>query len=268
MGGAERTARKRRQQRTAGGNAVAKARGGTDTKKVIAVVAAVLLVAAVVIGGVLWTNASKNATEGQKIQPDVPAAAGYPEQREGVVVVSGEQDAPATIDVYADFLCPVCGAFEETYGDQIDEKLQQGELRVRTHVLPMLVDKSDPPGYSLDAANAALVAADEGKFSAFHDSLFANQPEEGKRGYSDEQLIELGRELGITSKSFADDVRAGTYDAQLEAEMQRVLSDPSLQRDFGNGQRGFGTPTVVADGTIVDIGDEQWLDKVIQQAKG
>ncbi|EHR49390.1 protein-disulfide isomerase [Saccharomonospora marina XMU15] len=267
MGGAERTARKRRQQRTAGGNAVAGARGGTDTKKVIAVVAAVLLVAAVVIGGVLWTNASKNATEGQQIEPAAPAAVDYPERREGVVVVSGAQDAPATIDVYADFLCPVCGAFEEAYGQQIEQRVAQGELRVRTHVLPMLTEKSDPPGYSMDAANAALLAADEGKFSVFHDSLFANQPEEGKRGYSDEQLIELGRELGITSKSFADGVRAGTYDAQLQAELQRVLADPSLQRDFGNGQRGFGTPTVVAGGTIVDIGDQRWLDKVIQQAK-
>lgn len=267
MGGAERTARKRRQQQqSAGSRALAQARRGGDTKPVIAVVAAVVVLAAVVIGGIVWTNASKNATEGQTI-PTVAASADYPVQRDGAVVVSGEDSAPTTIDIYADFLCPVCGQFEAAYSDQIEQKVASGELRVRTHMLPMLVEKSDPPGYSLDAANAALLAADEGAFTAFHDSLFAHQPEEGKRGYSKEQLIQLGRDLGITSDAFAQGVRNGKYDDQLNAEMDRVANDPSLQQDFGNGQKGFGTPTVVANGSIVSFSDANWLNKLLSDSK-
>ncbi|PRX43609.1 protein-disulfide isomerase [Prauserella shujinwangii] len=268
MGGAERTARKRRQQQLTGKQAVARARGGPDRKKTAAVIGVVLLVAAVVIGGVLWTNASKNATEGQTIPTVQPASTDYEVRRDGLVVVSGSADAPTTIDVYADFLCPVCAQFEHSYGDEIERKVAAGELRLRTHMVPLLVEKSDPPGYSLDAANAALLAADAGEFTAYHDSLFAHQPEEGKRGYDKEQLIQLGRDLGIESQEFADGVREGRFDDELTAEMERVAQDPALQQDFGNGQRGFGTPTVVADGRIVDFSDPQWLDKLVSENRG
>src|SRR5690606_41380045 len=152
--------------------------------------------------------------------------------------------------------------FEQQYGEQIKKKVEQGQLTVRQHMLPMLTKQSDPPGYSLDAANAALLAADEGKFIEFHDSLFAHQPEEGKRGYDKEQLIQLGRDLGITSDAFADGVRQGKYDDLLQQEMDRVTKDTSLHRDFGGGQRGFGTPTVVANGELVDLSDPAWLDTV------
>ncbi|WP_199434246.1 DsbA family protein [Qaidamihabitans albus] len=262
MGGAERTARKRRQQQAAGGQAVAKARGGTDVKKTAAIIGAVVLAAAVVIGGVLWTDASKNATEGETIPTAQPASTDFPERRDGVVVVSGSPEAPVTIDVYADFLCPVCAQFEESYGDRLQREMAQGNLRVRTHMVPMLVERSDPPGYSLDAANAALLAADEGRFTAYHDSLFAAQPEEGKRGYDDGQLIQLGHDLGITGQAFAEGVREGKYERQLTAEMERIAQDPELQQDF-DGNRGFGTPTVVADGRIVDFSEGQWLDKLL-----
>ncbi|MEU3271344.1 thioredoxin domain-containing protein [Saccharomonospora sp. NPDC006951] len=271
MGGAERTARKRRQeqQRSTGSQVVAKARGTKDTKKIIAVVVAVLVLAGVVIGGIVWTNASKNATEGQTIPAADGAAATheYPERREGLVVVTGNPEAATTIDVYADFLCPVCRQFEQAYGDQIKQKVGEGVLQVRTHMVPMLVEASDPPGYSLDAANAALLAADEGKFTAFHDSLFANQPEEGKRGYDKEQLIQLGRDVGITSKAFADGVRAGTFDSQLTEEIKKIAADPALEQTFPNGQRGFGTPTVVSGGSIVSFSDEQWLNKLLANAQ-
>jgi protein-disulfide isomerase len=266
VGGAERTARKRRQQQLAarsdGGKAVAAARRSGDGKRIAVIVGVVVAVIAVVVGGLLWSNASKNATEGQLI-PTESAQADITERRDGAVVLLGDENAPATIDVYADFLCPVCGMFEQEYGEQIKQKVASGQLLVRQHMLPMLVKKSDPPGYSMDAANAALLAADEGKFVEFHDSLFAHQPEEGKRGYDKEQLIQLGRDLGITGEAFATGVRTGKYEDLLNQEMKRVSEDPSLQQDFGGGQIGFGTPTVVANGEIVDHSDPAWLDKVV-----
>ncbi|MGW6420684.1 hypothetical protein ACWF8F_36340, partial [Streptomyces sp. NPDC055055] len=58
--------------------------------------------------------------------------------------------------------------FEETFKGQIEEQVNNGTLQVRYHMLPMLNQRSDPPGYSLDSANASLAAADAGKFLAFH----------------------------------------------------------------------------------------------------
>ncbi|MGH3520626.1 MAG: DsbA family protein [Haloechinothrix sp.] len=271
MGGAERSARKRKQQQLANAQTArqpsGKPAGDPDrTKKIIIGVAGVLVLAGVIIGGWAWMNADKKATEGQAI-PTRSAAAGTESTREGVAVVTGSPAADVTIDVYADFLCPVCKQFEEVYGERISGRVAAGEVRLRTHMLPMLTNRSDPPGYSLDAANAALCAADEGKFTAFHNSLFAAQPREGTRGYDNRQLIDLGTNLGITGGTFAACVNNGTYDDELTAEFTQVKDDPKLQQDFGSGP-GFGTPTVVANGEIVDLSDDAWLANLVDTAKG
>jgi protein-disulfide isomerase len=266
VGGAERSARTRRQQQVAGSRAVAQARGG-DQKKIIAVVIGVALLAAAVIGGVLWTNASKNATAGQAIAPITTQAqvGGVVEKRNGVVVSVGKPGAKTTIDIYADFLCPICGQFQKTYGQQIEQQINAGNLQVNYHMVPLLNSSSNPPGFSLDAANAALAAADAGKFTAFHDSLYASQPQEGKRGYDNAQLIKLGQDLGITNPKFAQEVNSGTYDQQINAAFQQTLNDPNLQQNFGQGA-SFGTPTVAVNGKAIPL-SQGWLDQLIA-AKG
>lgn len=270
MGGAERNARKRRQQQqTAGAQTVARARGGGDTRKVIIVVVSVVVLAAAVIGGVLWTNSSKNETEGRVIAgPDnaASAAAEQPQRRDGVVVETGSAEAKLTIDVYADFLCPVCAKFEETYGAPIAEQVAAGTLRVRYHMVPMLMKASDPPGYSLDSANASLCAADAGKFLPFHQSLFADQPAEGGRGYDKAQLIELGKNVGIADEQFGACVNGGTYDQQLLDDFEQTSNDPALKQTQ-EGQTFFGTPTIVADGKIVSFTDSEWLNKLVASVR-
>ncbi len=265
MGGAERTARKRRQAAQAGPNVVAQARGASgDRRKWIIGIGAVVVVAALVIGGVIWTIADRNTTEGQIIDAGKTSslAGDVTQKRDGVVVTVGKAGAKASIDVYADFLCPICGEFEKQYKTQIEQAINDGKLQVRYHMVPLLNQRSSPPGYSLDSANAALAAADAGKFLQFHDALFANQPEEGKRGYDKTQLIELGKNVGITDPAFAETVNAGTYDQQLNTAFQQIENDPKLAQDFGGGQSGFGTPTVTANGSIVSWQDPSWLAKV------
>lgn len=243
---------------------MAQARGtSADKRKWIIGIAAVVVVAALVIGGVIWTISDKNKTEGQTIAAGGTSLAGdVTQKRDGVVVTVGKAGAKASIDVYADFLCPICGQFEKTYKTDVEQAINDGKLQVRYHMVPLLNDRSDPPGYSLDSANAALAAADAGKFLQFHDALFANQPEEGKRGYDKAQLIELGRNVGITDPGFAQTVNAGTYDQQLNSAFQQIEKDPKLAQDFGNGTSGFGTPTVTANGAIVSWQDPGWLAKV------
>ncbi|GLY71078.1 DsbA family protein [Amycolatopsis taiwanensis] len=258
MGGAERSARKRRQQQAAAARAVSQARGtGGPDKRVIAPVVAVVLLAGVIIGGVLWTNSSKNSTQGQSIAPQTTSTAlDSPGERQGATVVSGKPDAKVKLDIYADFLCPYCGSLQQAYGSQIEQQIAAGTVQVTYHMIPLLVASSDPPGYSLDSANAALCAADQGKFTPFHDSLFASQPKEGARGYDKAQLIKLGQDLGITSPQFADCVNAGTYNQDLTAALQQISQNPSFR----------GTPTVFHNGASVDWTKSNWLTDLVNQA--
>lgn len=267
MGGAERAERRRRQEQALkrAGKTTAKppskapkgsSPGGPPTidraraRRVALGIGAAAVVVAVVIGGLVWLNADKNATEGQVI----PAKAAEVEgKRDGAVVVVGSPKAKVTIDIYADFLCPACGAFEQRYAKPIADRVEAGDLRVRQHMVPMLNNLSDPPGYSGDAANAALCAADDGKFTAFHDSLFAAQPEEGKRGWDKGQLTKLGRELGLGG-DFAKCVASNRYTGELTASLD------AAGKEFPD----FGTPTVVGpDGRRIDWAKSGWLDALV-----
>jgi len=278
VGGAQRNARKKRQAHTTGGSpAVAAARRNGDRKKVVIGAVALVVLLAAVIGGVLIYNNSKNTTEGKDIRAAAPTtsqqtgsstAAPSPFQvtRQDGVVVVGDDTAKVTLDVYEDFLCPACAAFEKANGADIQKHVEAGTVQVRYHMLPMLNESSDPPGYSMDSANAGLCAADAGMFPAYHKSLFDDQPEEGSRGWDRQQLAKLGTQLGITSKDFTACVTSGKYDSLVQANFADVQKATYLQQDFGNGQKGFGTPTIAVGEKVVDTAKSNWLDMLIEKA--
>jgi protein-disulfide isomerase len=252
VGGAERSARKKKQA----ARAVTQARGGgNDRTKVIIGVVIVAVLAVAVIGGVLWSRSTSDLVAAKP--ENVTSASAV---RDGSVVVVGKDSAKLTVDMYEDFLCPACGAFEKEYGEQIRKELNDGNLKVRYHMLPMLNRASDPPGYSQESANAALCAADAGKFPAYFESLFAHQPREGGAGHDKAALVKLGKDLGITDASFEPCVQNGTYNKQLDDEMTRVSNEPSLQRDGAFR----GTPTVVANGQAIDWQNSNWLTDLLK----
>ncbi|WP_086826443.1 thioredoxin domain-containing protein [Allokutzneria sp. NRRL B-24872] len=252
MGGAQRNARNKKKQ----ASAVAAARGtSSDRNKVIIGVVFVVLLAVGVIGGVLLTNQAAGAI------PVVDAKSDYPVQRQEGTVVAGKDTAKTTIDVYADFLCPACGQFEKLYGENINEKVSAGQLKVRYHLLPFLNSMSSPEGYSADAANAALCSADSGKFPTYFASLFGKQPAERAKGYDDNRLIELGTAVGA-GPDFEQCVRTKRHVPLGEAELKAFTDNQALVGSQGT----HGTPTVAQNGKRVDIASGGWLDQLIASA--
>ena len=103
-------------------------------------------------------------------------------------------------------------------------------------------------------------------FEAYHDQVFANQPQEGV-GFTDEQLITFGETAGVSDMAaFRGCVSDQTY-ADWVTQVQRLAEDDQVR----------SSPTVLVDGTPVDGGqaetaDEYWanfilnLTTAIQQA--
>lgn len=259
MGGAERAARRRKQQAAATKGKPVAARRDDSRNTVLIGVGVVVVIAAIVIGGVLWQRSRSQPLDPP---PVTRVAAEYPVAVDGAVIVAGETDADATIDVYEDMLCPACGAFERRDGERISEALAAGDLRVRYHVVNLLDEQSNPAGYSLDAAAATICAAEGGQFPSYHASLFGAQPEEGGRGYDEAQLTQLGRDLGL-GDTFATCVAGGTHKEAVRQALATASADTALQRPGPGGGAYFGTPTVVADGEVVDLGNAAWLDEVL-----
>jgi protein-disulfide isomerase len=115
------------------------------------VTAAVLLIAVV---ATLLVQGTRTAT-GAGIPVPRNTAAGT----DGAGFAVGSSTAPVTVDVYEDFLCPICRRFEEQTGGMIAQLVADGTVRVRYRPLAFL-DRLSTDDYSTRALNAAAVVAD------------------------------------------------------------------------------------------------------------
>ncbi|GAA4914810.1 protein-disulfide isomerase [Actinomycetospora succinea] len=226
----------------------------TSRTPTIVAIAVVVLVAAVVFGGVLLSGNGSQDAAGAGI-PVTPAPAQYTTSvADGVVTAGGP--APHTLDLYEDALCPACQAFEQRDGDRIAQAVAAGRLQVRYHLVNLLEQRSNPPGYSSAAGNAMICAAENNAFPAVHTSLYAAQPSEGGRGYDTGQLVDLGQRAGA-GPGYADCVTTGRHVGEVNLNFHNASSDPALLN-----QGSFGTPTVVLDGRLVQPGSPD-LDPVL-----
>jgi protein-disulfide isomerase len=155
--------------------------------------------------------------------------------------VVGDADAPKSIVVYEDFLCPFCGQLEATVGDQLDDAVEAGEVQVEYRPIPFLASRYD---YSKEAANAFAVVLEESGpevAKAFHDLLFDNQPEENGDHPDADQLVEWAVEAGADE----DAVRPGIEDMAFEGWVEAA-------GDAASDAGVDSTPTVLVDGQRVE----------------
>jgi protein-disulfide isomerase len=263
--------RKRKQRRSAQAvKAVAAARGGRkDLAKIIAAGVVVIVVAAAVVGGVLFEQHKKNLVA-QAVIParTVAGSSQYPVSldKADATVLAGKSTAKITVDAYEDFECPICRDFESRYFTSIEKQLQAGTVKVRYHMLNLLDNSSVPAGYSSMSANTALAVASvaPGKFMDFHFSLYQKQPEENGPGWTETQLTSLADRLGVSGPEFIAIVNNHAFYQQVQANLDAAGKDKSLFQTSSSGT-GFGTPTIVANGKIVNWQtDTTWLTDLVK----
>ncbi|GAA5701894.1 hypothetical protein Save01_02708 [Streptomyces avermitilis] len=196
-------------------------------------VVCVLALAAVV--GVLAANSGKDkksASDGPAVAPS--GATG----KDGLAIPVGKDTAKSSLTVWEDFRCPACKIFETTYRPTLHELVGAGKLKIDYHLVTIIDDGRGGSG-SRQAANAAACAQDAGKFTAYHDVLYDNQPDETVDSFADDsKLIELaGKVDGLDTPAFRKCVKDGTHNSWV------VKSNAA----FDSG--GFkGTPTVLFGG--------------------
>ncbi len=199
-------------------------------------VAAAVVVVAVVVAIVVQT--ARTSTTADAAAPSGTVAGG-----DGYTFAVGPEDAPVTVDLYEDFQCPNCKAFEDAVGSTLEDLVSAGTVRVVHHGMAFL-DTSRNDDYSTRALNAAAVVASTSgteAFERFHDLLFAHQPDEGTgSGLTDDELIAYAEQAGAG----AADVETGIRDLVYGGWVERATDQAS--------QDGVtGTPTVFVDGTAV-----------------
>ena len=172
-------------------------------------------------------------------------------------------DNAVTIDVYEDPLCPACAQFEEQFGQQINQAVDDGKLILNVHMLNFLNPQSASGDYSTRAIAATLCVAQHsgsqpGVYLTFKEKLYApgTQPAEGGSGdLSNQQLAELATAAGA-SQAAADCVTSGSEVPAAAAAAQ--ASQDSLSAAIG----AVRTPSVLKDGAAIEL-PVDWLTQLV-----
>jgi protein-disulfide isomerase len=176
----------------------------------------------------------------QSHRTSTSATAATPPNLTGGVFVVGSASAPVTLDLYEDFQCPNCKAFEAETGSTIAQLVAAGTVQAHYHGMAFL-DTSANDKYSTRALNAAAVVFGAGgptAFQAFHDLLFSNQPAEGGSGLTDDQLVQYATQAGATGTSVKQAITSLKYGDWVKTATDQASKDGVT-----------GTPTVFVNGT-------------------
>jgi protein-disulfide isomerase len=158
----------------------------------------------------------------------------------------GSSDAPVTVVEFADFQCPFC----QRMAADLARLMGQYNGRVAVVYRHFPIPSLHP--HAVAAAEAAECAGEQGRFSGYHDALFADMSSIGVRDW-----ISFAKEAGV-----ADTIR-------FRACVDRRVFREDVERDMRAGlEAGVnGTPTLFFGGRMVAGTPavqllKEWLDSI------
>jgi protein-disulfide isomerase len=215
------------------------------------IVAAVLVVIALVVVIVVQTQRTTTSA-------DAAVPANTVEGTDGTAFLIGNPEAPTTVDVYEDYLCPACGQFEAETGGTLAAMAENGIVQIRYRPIAIL-DRLSADDYSTRSLNAAAVVADAAgpeAFRTFSEALFAEQPAENGPGLTDDRLIELAAEAGASGGAVEDGIRNLRFE-----DWTKDVTDAASRAGIS------GTPTILVDGEPVQDWSPEGLTAAVQAAQ-
>ncbi|KKU49755.1 MAG: DsbA oxidoreductase [Parcubacteria group bacterium GW2011_GWA1_47_10] len=208
-------------------------------------VGAILIAGAMIAGAILLRGSSAPATPIPSLN-GVPATAVTPVSEEDMVL--GNPKAEVTLILYEDFQCPWCGKFHNEAEKEVREKyIPKGSVRFVFRDFAFLGTFVEPydkaRDESINAAEAALCAAEQDKFWEYHDYLFEHQNGENEGNFANGNLKAFAKNLGLDSTAFDTCLDSDKYAAAVENS--RTQASPY-------GVRGTPNGFILKNGKIVD----------------
>lgn len=148
----------------------------------------------------------------------------------------GLASAPAVMEVWSDYQCPVCGRLvREQYATLKTQFVETGVLRIQARDIAFLGggDRDE----SLELAAGAMCAARQDRYWSFHDFIFWNQGRENAGDYSATYLEGIANRSGVNRSE---------WDACMESDEVRDEIRAATARALGAGINS--TPTISLNG--------------------
>jgi protein-disulfide isomerase len=201
-----------------------------------------------------------------------PSPTGVTSDTYGVQYGTGWTSADAaklpTLEIWEDFQCPACAQVEAVSGDGLKALADEGLVKLMFRPAIFLDNglaadntANGNPNSSARATSAWGCAVDAGRTGEYHSAVFANQPAEEGSGFSDQLLIDLGSQVGISGDAlatFTTCVQEGRYLGWAANSNQKFY-------DAGVG----GTPTGYLNGVELNssqLADVEGMKKLIADA--
>lgn len=228
--------------------------------KTLGIAAAAVVIIVLIVGGVVLFQANRSSSGGfnGNLAPVAKRA-------DGTVVMAKPGVKAPVLDIWEDFQCPICHEFEKANDANVKRLAADGKAKVVYHPITIFAAQGPTQAAhdnSVRALNASM-AMPADKWMAFHDKLYANQPDETQAGgFPASQLIQLGKDVGVTDPAFAKAVNGMTYQKQAEANTNRALTKEKIT----------GTPTLRLDGRELNVqqilADNNALPDAVTKAAG
>ncbi|ONK24543.1 dihydroneopterin aldolase [Bacillus sp. VT-16-64] len=155
----------------------------------------------------------------------------------------GETDAPVSIVEFGDYKCPSCKAWGETVFPQLEKEfIQTGKASFS--YINVLFHGEESTLAAL--ASESVYKQDPNSFWAFHNAVFAQQPEtqqHDNQWVTPEKLVEIAKETApeIDLKQLEEDIKT-------EGTIEEVKKDVDLVKEFNVEV----TPTIIINGVVVE----------------
>jgi len=190
-----------------------------------------------------WAGSSQGSSGGLPlglVRPSATIPAGLADGK-----ALGVAGAPVTVDIWADFQCPVCGRLaREIEPRVVADFVEKGIVRLVAHDFAFIGARSTPDE-SLAAATASRCAVKENRYWEYANFLFWNQGGENKGAFREERLLAIADAVGLDRTAFEAclkdaSVKRGVQQETAEGASLGVVSTPTL---FVNDQKIVGLPT-------------------------
>lgn len=201
-----------------------------------AVWVSVAVVIALLVAGslVVWLN-QQNGSDG-------PAPDGaIVEEQSGAVLIG---DGPDEVEVWFDFYCPHCQDFEDVYGPDIQDLVDEGAITLRLQPVALSgLNAASGTAFSERSAGALYCVAEAAPDSAFafFTALFAKKP--SGQGLTDDELSGLAADVGAADA--AECIAEGAHRQFTVDQAERLPTNPLDGR--------AATPTLVVNGEFIGL---------------
>lgn len=182
------------------------------------------VLAVIVVGALIATLILRTRDSGNIAAAAHPIDASIPQN--GAVL--GDPAAKVTLTEWGDFQCPFCKQFAESNQQQlIADYVKTGKIKYEFKNFPFIGPNSTT------AAEAAACAADQNKFWAMHDTIYANQGAENSGALSASQLEKIASVAGLDMTQYKSCMANNTHEADVakvkaEAQAIPIQSTPSF----------------------------------------